>query len=917
MSDVPSIPATQVADPKLRPIIDAVRQMLITRSSGRDTMDRWITWRDLVEAGIAQRYLNGQPLPVPDPNGEYQPPPEDDVETPDLGPPPAPTDLEAVGGLLAIYLSWSMPAYNNLGYYEIWRSLVNNQGSAVRVGTTVAQQYADFIGNTGTYYYWVRAVSKQDLPGQFNAFGGTAATVSQDPTAILDMLNGQITESQLYGALNDRISLIDADASVPGSVNARVADLAQEVSLLAAGTGEQFDYGVIFYFDTGTDDFSTNAGQLSQAGTWLTHKSASGTLDDPSLYSDTNLGVVGGVYPQVRMRLRKVGAPVWKGELFYTTTNDLVFGADKKVTEAEPTWTDGIATVTFDMDGEWLSDVVHQLRLDLADAITASDYYDIDWIAIGRPSPGASTAALLSEVQARTAADQALASAQTTLQTTVNGHTASLSTQQSTINGLSAQYTVKLDNNGFVAGFGLASEIVDGVPHSSFLVNVDRFAITQASVPKTITALTRSSTTGTASCTSHGYTIGRYVAIRNVAQAGWNGVWKITAVTAHTFSFTVPGTLTTPGSAISGKTMQVSAIVAPFIVDSGLTVINTALIKEASITSAMIGSLTADKITAGYISAAVGLGAAKIHGAEIYQGGTLTVNYDSQGVFTGFTVNNPTMRLAAGVAEFTVDAFRVRSAPGVTPVTPFEVFGGIVYLNIARIRDATITAAKIADATITSAKIALANITEALIANAAITTAKIADAAITTAKIANAQITNAKLANAVIDNAKIQDAAITNSKIADAQITNAKIVDAAVDTLKLAGQAVTFSTGNYAQGSTQGPVLISATLPAPTIVNGQNVPVSIAMSAIVTGNLVGPTTISLRANGVEIYSASFQVPTYTTLSGSGPTITTEPGQAPFSAIVRHTPSGSGSVTYEMRGSGTTTNRAMVITELKR
>ena len=36
--------------------------------------------------------------------------------------------------------------------------------------------------------------------------------------------------------------------------------------------------------------------------------------------------------------------------------------------------------------------------------------------------------------------------------------------------GLSSQYTVKLDNNGHVSGFGLATTDNDGTPSSAFIV---------------------------------------------------------------------------------------------------------------------------------------------------------------------------------------------------------------------------------------------------------------------------------------------------------------------------------------------------------------------------------------------------------------------------------------------------------------
>lgn len=61
-----------------------------------------------------------------------------------------------------------------------------------------------------------------------------------------------------------------------------------------------------------------------------------------------------------------------------------------------------------------------------------------------------------------------------TLQTTVNGQTASIQQHSQSINGLSAQYTVKIDNGGRVAGYGLASG-AGGI--SDFAVVADKFYI--------------------------------------------------------------------------------------------------------------------------------------------------------------------------------------------------------------------------------------------------------------------------------------------------------------------------------------------------------------------------------------------------------------------------------------------------------
>lgn len=79
--------------------------------------------------------------------------------------------------------------------------------------------------------------------------------------------------------------------------------------------------------------------------------------------------------------------------------------------------------------------------------------------------------------------DGAIASATSTLQSTVNGHTTAIETHQESIDGLSAQHTVKIDNNSYVTGYGLASTPINGVPTSSFIVRSDSFSIGSPSGP--------------------------------------------------------------------------------------------------------------------------------------------------------------------------------------------------------------------------------------------------------------------------------------------------------------------------------------------------------------------------------------------------------------------------------------------------
>lgn len=90
---------------------------------------------------------------------------------------------------------------------------------------------------------------------------------------------------------------------------------------------------------------------------------------------------------------------------------------------------------------------------------------------------GATVAWVQEYAYSKAQANDAIASATQQLSTTVGGHTTTLETQSQSINGLSAQITTKIDNNGYVSGYGLASTPINGVPTSSFIVLADRFAV--------------------------------------------------------------------------------------------------------------------------------------------------------------------------------------------------------------------------------------------------------------------------------------------------------------------------------------------------------------------------------------------------------------------------------------------------------
>lgn len=107
------------------------------------------------------------------------------------------------------------------------------------------------------------------------------------------------------------------------------------------------------------------------------------------------------------------------------------------------------------------------------------------WQSIDNADIATNKAAIITEQTARASADTALANDITTVQTTVNGHTASISTQATSISGLQAQYTIKVQSVGpsgaaVIAGIGLAT--APGVGSEVYIL-ANKFAVCDPVTP--------------------------------------------------------------------------------------------------------------------------------------------------------------------------------------------------------------------------------------------------------------------------------------------------------------------------------------------------------------------------------------------------------------------------------------------------
>lgn len=390
----------------------------------------------------------------------------------------------------------------------------NDAASSASTATTKASEASTSAGAAAT-----SAANASNSASAASNSAQTATTKATEAGASASAANTSATNA----ATSASNAAISQNNAVQASVNAQgYANSAATASTSAANSLSQiqaiatgFDSAAAWNFDSSTDGWSTSTGSISvNAGVVRISSTGSGQI----FRSPTGLSIVGVQNSLIRARVKRISGSGWQGTAFYTTSaHGEVLGYRKVI--ADTTTLNEWRVLEWDMSAlteggsDWSNSTITQIRIDLG--ISFSDVFDIDWVSVGRIAPQAYSAAIAQEASVRATADGTLF----------------------------AQYTVKVDTNGYVSGFGLANTVNNATPTSDFAVRADRFYIASPSGP---------------------------------------GI-------APAMPFIVQTTQTT----INGETVPVGVY------------IDTAYIRKGTITSAYIGDLSAGKITAGTISAAV------------------------------------------------------------------------------------------------------------------------------------------------------------------------------------------------------------------------------------------------------------------------------------------------------------------------
>lgn len=443
-----------------------------------------------------------------------------------VGLPPAVTHLTTLSKLFEIGLKWGFPpGAEDTQRTEIWYSQANSLESATKL-SDLAYPQNDYslqsLAAGAQFFFWARLVDRTGNIGPFYPVkDGVMGQASAEAGPILDLIAGQIGETELGKHLLDRIELIDG--SGPGSVNDRLEEAKKELVELIDQVTDALAYN---------PEQTYVAGEIVRAGQHLyqarQNVPVGAAPPDANYWTDvgTLLETANALTEQVRFNTSKIEEVDGKVTASAATLESLRAAwreedGEGELADALQSWD---ATASFAQQvkvqaSDNLAMVERTTALDTAVGENKASLTTLEKVvATDKLATATKLEQLASEVDNASAAVQtvtetladtnnALASQTTTVEAvaaggrdgTDDGELASAlsawkanasvqvvtKAQADTDGKLSTMWSVKMqvNNNGqlVTAGIGLGIETgADGLTQSQFLVSADRFAVVGA-----------------------------------------------------------------------------------------------------------------------------------------------------------------------------------------------------------------------------------------------------------------------------------------------------------------------------------------------------------------------------------------------------------------------------------------------------
>lgn len=370
--------------------------------------------------------------------------------------------IEIDSGLRQAFFKCAMPSEEDFAGIVIWVS--ENQA----VPTTDANKAYDgaetFVSITkcngkdlqqGKTYY-LRAAG-------YDSFGKDGMRVSNSIAfTVTDVSVTDLAESNLNKALRDKIALIDGNGA--GSVNERLANGAREINQLSRKLNNLSVGGRNLIRDSATQ--VQNSNYLIQSYQMTDNSLQEGEPVTVTIWGD--LGTDREAFWPFNSNSWN-----WLGTMKKVSDGVYRLSATWRRSKNNPS-NDRLLIYCGPNSGRTASRI-DRIKLERGTVAT-------DWTPAPEDDSGLQevrgTVQVVQTALAKATGDiKSLGERITTVQSKADGNTAAVQAHARSINGLEAQYTVKVDVNGKVAGYGLATTPKNGTPESKFIVNADRFGV--------------------------------------------------------------------------------------------------------------------------------------------------------------------------------------------------------------------------------------------------------------------------------------------------------------------------------------------------------------------------------------------------------------------------------------------------------
>ena len=428
--------------------------------------------------------------------------------------------------------------------------------------------------------------------------GATLGSVSTRTTTLENTVNSSANglatkaSSAAVNALTSRVTTAEGTISSQSGSITNLQNSIGEINSALGASGLDPAPNCLWQFDNGLEGwYGTNATVVAGEG----FAKVTATAVNPQFQSSSAaLGINGAIYTKVRARITRRGGTGWRGTLYYSTPSHN-FSSSIYSNLPYP----GIAigqSVVLEWDmanlnsggNDWVTSSISRLRFDLGQS--SGDVFDVDWVAVGRVAPAASSRALES------------------LSSNVTLQGDKIVAESGRIDGL---YTSLGTTNAAVQTETKARSDADGALSTRITTAQARADGAHTAVQSEVTARTNADSALGRRVDGVEVSVGNAnAAVQQVSQAQANLNGKVNATWSVKLGLTSGGNYYAAGFGLglenAGGTFQSSFVVlanrfavmnpvgegliTPFAIQNGQVFINDALISSLAVQNAMVGA---------------------------------------------------------------------------------------------------------------------------------------------------------------------------------------------------------------------------------------------------------------------------------------------------------------------------------------